>query len=166
MIRKTEYRLVGWTLAFGAAAAAVVAANPSHRNQPDAGAFVLKAAAESGRIRLDWDGSHSKVKAAEAGTLEVQDGGRFERYPLDRKVLLGGGLDYLRKSPDVFLTITLYRSGRPDGQTTVRTLASPQSPSFEAATRARAVSNSGRPRKAENQRGTKSGKTQTRWRKR
>ena len=56
-------------------------------------------------MRVDWDPSNPAIQAAQGATLEVEDGKSFNRYPVEANVLRSGGLDYIRKTDDVLLTI-------------------------------------------------------------
>jgi hypothetical protein len=83
----------------------------------------LRVADQDNRLRVDWDAANPAVLTAQGGTLEVEDGGTFNRYPVDPDILRKGGLDYVRRSDDVLLTLTLYHDGRPDLQASVRRIA-------------------------------------------
>jgi hypothetical protein len=89
----------------------------------------LRVADENNRLRIDWDPNNPAVSGAQGGTLEVEDGGTFNRYPVEPEILRKGGLDYVRRSDDVLLTLTLYHDGRPDLQASVRRIA-PVGPDF------------------------------------
>lgn len=93
----------------------------------------LRVADKDGRMRVDWDPSNPAIQAAQGATLEVEDGKSFNRYPVEASVLRSGGLDYIRKTDDVLLTITLYHDGRPGEQTSVRRI-SPITPPQVAST--------------------------------
>ncbi|WP_225154708.1 hypothetical protein, partial [Bradyrhizobium sp. NBAIM08] len=77
----------------------------------------------NGRMRIDWDSSNPAIQTAEGATLEVEDGGVFNRYPVEANILRSGGLDYVRRSQDVFLTLTLYQDGRPGLQSSIRRIS-------------------------------------------
>jgi hypothetical protein len=129
MRRSTEFYLALWTILFVTAATVVVITQPFSARVEDASLpLTLKVADRNERIRVDWDPRHPAVQSADAATLEVHDGSAFHRYPIEAKVLRSGGLDYLRKSPDVLLTITLYQHGQSGLQTTARTVAGMESP--------------------------------------
>ena len=83
----------------------------------------LKVADQNGRMRIDWDSSNPAVQTAQGATLEVEDGGVINRYPVEADILKSGGLDYVRRTDDVLLTLTLYQDGRPGVQTSVRRIA-------------------------------------------
>jgi hypothetical protein len=51
---------------------------------------------------------------------------------VEPEILRKGGLDYVRRSDDVLLTLTLYHDGRPDLQASVRRIA-PVGPDFPEA---------------------------------
>ena len=83
----------------------------------------LRVADQSGRLRVDWDAQNQAIQNAQGATLEVEDGGIFNRYPVEPEILRKGGLDYVRRTDDVLLTLTLYHDGRPDLQASVRRIA-------------------------------------------
>jgi hypothetical protein len=78
---------------------------------------------QNGRIRVDWDANDQAVQTAQGATLEVEDGEVLNRYPVEPKILRSGGLDYVRRSEDVLLTLTLYHDGRPGLQSAVRRIS-------------------------------------------
>lgn len=123
MKRRVDFYLGLWSLVFLTAAAMLWIAEPF---APKAGApavpFLLRAQEAGDRLRVDWDASNPDVQRADAALLEVHDGAAFHRYPVDRKILLSGGLDYLRKSADVLLLLTLYQGGQEWRQASVRTV--------------------------------------------
>ena len=122
--RPLEFWLGLWTLALFAAAAgvAIYAPKPAKTKAAPA-ALVLRATDMSGRMRVDWDAA--AVSAADSAVLEVEDGGQFHKYPVDSKILRSGGLDYIRKSPDVLLTLTLLRDGKAADQAAIRSVGPP-----------------------------------------
>ena len=85
-------------------------------------ALDLRASEVPGRVRVDWNPQDEGVRTAQNGTLEVVDGGLRNRYPVEQQVLRSGSFDYIRKSEDVFLTLTLFRNGQPDRQGVIRTI--------------------------------------------
>ncbi|HYP15372.1 MAG TPA: hypothetical protein VEQ63_15700 [Bryobacteraceae bacterium] len=108
------------------ATAAIVAYQPPARAESEAAgppAFSLKPAEYSGRLRIDWDAESKSIQSAQGATLTVNDGGAVESYPVDAKVLQDGGFDYLRKTRDVLLSLTLVRDGKPAEQAYIRTIA-------------------------------------------
>lgn len=123
MQRGTDFYLGLSVLGIIAASAAVYLLQPFQKLSPEVpkpAPFRLKASDLGGRLRVDWDPRNPAVQSAQAATLEVQDGGAFQRYPVTAQVLRNGGLDYVRKSGDVLLTLTLYENGQPGHQATVR----------------------------------------------
>jgi hypothetical protein len=54
--------------------------------------------------------------------LDVMDGGEESHYKVETSVLQSGKLEYMRKSDDVLLKLTLYRNGRPELQPMVRSI--------------------------------------------
>jgi hypothetical protein len=125
-----EYYLLLGTLFLAALTAAILFAKPLTARQNKAKpSLELRVADKEGRIRVDWDASNPAIQAAQGATLEVEDGGAFNRYPVEASILRSGGLDYVRKTDDVLLTITLYHDGRPGLQSSVRRI-SPVGPQF------------------------------------
>lgn len=132
MRRALDFHLGLWTLILVAAASILFFLKPFERVAPapsdEPQLLTLKAADQAGRLRVDWDPRSQVVQSAEAATLEVQDGGTFHRYPVSEQVLRHGGLDYVRKTGDVLLTLTLYSNGQPGQQATVRRIERLQPP--------------------------------------
>jgi hypothetical protein len=142
MARISEFHLGIATLLFAACATALVIAEPfRYRDRPPK-TFVVHAAEVNGRVRVDWNPADVRDFKADAGVLRVQDGEMTHEYPIDRRTLETGGLDYLRKSDDVLLSLTLMGEGKPRTQVMVRTVISTPPPVSEplvpeAQTRAR-----------------------------
>jgi hypothetical protein len=84
--------------------------------------FVVKATDTGGRMRTSWDPRLSVVREADSGILEVRDGREFNRFTVEARVLRAGHLDYLRKSKDVELTLTLLKKGKPASMGVVRSI--------------------------------------------
>jgi hypothetical protein len=121
------------TIVLAALTAVLLVARPlSSRQSKPRPNLELRVADQNNRLRIDWDPNNPAVSAAQGGTLEVEDGGTFNRYPVEPEILRKGGLDYVRRSDDVLLTLTLYHDGRPDLQASVRRIA-PVAPEFGAA---------------------------------
>jgi hypothetical protein len=127
MHRPTEFYLALGTLLFAAGTAAIVIAEPfaPPRVSEETG-IPLKVMDQEGRLRVDWNPRTPVVQASDSATLEVIDGGVFHRYPVDKRILENGGLDYIRRSTDVTLTLTTYAGGRPSAQAVVRTIGAPE----------------------------------------
>jgi hypothetical protein len=85
--------------------------------------FQVRAEESGGRVRLDWNPASALVQQADAGALEVVDGGASQRYNVAKKILSQGGLDYHRRSDDVLLQIQLLRGGQVIGATAVRVVS-------------------------------------------
>jgi hypothetical protein len=131
--RRLEFWLGLWTLLFVAATAALVFfGSAGNADKGDKRAFVLKVADQNGRMRVDWDASMNLIRTAQGATLEVEDGGTLNRYPVEPRILRAGGLDYIRRSDDVLLTLTLFHNGRANAQASVRAVgAIPKPPVVE-----------------------------------
>ncbi|HET8549546.1 MAG TPA: hypothetical protein VFL57_16150, partial [Bryobacteraceae bacterium] len=85
----------------------------------------LQARDVEGRLRVQWDSSPEYVRKANGATLEVLDGGRVQRYPVDPRVVQRGTLDYIRQTDDVVLTLTLHGERGSGPQGVIRTVSSP-----------------------------------------
>jgi hypothetical protein len=114
---------MSWTLALAVLTAVVLLGVPLLRQSKSQANLDLRVADQNGRMRIDWDPNNPAIQAAQGATLEVVDGGVFNRYPVEANILRSGGLDYVRRSQDVFLTLTLYQDGRPGLQSTVRRIS-------------------------------------------
>lgn len=122
--RRPELLLLSGAVLLSTAAAALLMSRPAARNDDSQKPNLnLKVADQKGRMRIDWDASNPAVQAAEGATLEVQDGGSIQRYPVEPGILKSGGLDYVRRSEDVLLTLTLLHGGQPGSQSSVRRIA-------------------------------------------
>ena len=111
------------TIVLGSLTAFLLMGRPMTMFQKAKPGLELRVADHNGRIRVDWNANNPLVQSAQGATLEVEDGGSFNRYPVEPKILKSGGLDYVRRSEDVLLTLTLYHDGRPGVQTSVRRIA-------------------------------------------
>ena len=120
--RPTEFWLGLWTLLFLAATAAFAYFHPFPAGQKKAEAITLRVTDVDGRIRIDWDTNNELIRKAQGATLEVDDGGVMNRYPVEPKTLRAGGFDYIRKTPEVLLTLTLFHDGKPGALATVRSV--------------------------------------------
>lgn len=121
-----EFWLGLWTLILFAAAAGVALYRPKPaKAKLTPSALTLRATDEAGRMRIDWDTAAAAIRSADEAVLEVEDGGQITKYPVDAKILRSGGLDYMRKSPDVLLTLTLLRDGKAADQAAIRSVGPP-----------------------------------------
>ena len=125
MARISEFHLGIATLLFASCAAALVIAEPFRLRDRPPKTFVVHAAEVDGRVRVDWNPSDVRDFQADAALLRVKDGESTQDYPITRKTLEAGGLDYLRKSDDVLLSLTLLREGKPRTEVMVRTIIAP-----------------------------------------
>ena len=124
--RPLEFWLGLWTLVLFGAAAALAYYRPTvDRPTASPAGLTLRATDERGRFRVDWDSAAPAVREADSAVLEVDDGGSFTKYPVDANILRSGGLDYIRKSTDVLLTLTLLRDGKALEQAAVRSVGPP-----------------------------------------
>ena len=125
--RPLEFWLGLWTLLLFGAAAALAYYGPTfaRRTTASPAGLTLRATDERGRFRVDWDSAAPAIRRADSAVLEVDDGGSFTKYPVDAKILRSGGLDYIRKSTDVLLTLTLLRGGKALEQAAVRSVGPP-----------------------------------------
>jgi hypothetical protein len=120
-IGRPELLLLLATIVLTALAAALFLTGPlTSRHSKPRPTLELRVADQNGRMRVDWDAKQPWVQNAQGATLEVEDGGVLNRYPVEPSVLRSGGLDYVRRSEDVLLTLTLYQDGHPGLQSSVR----------------------------------------------
>lgn len=121
---RSEFHLLLWAALLTAVTTVLLLARPlmmlETKPKPN---LDLRVADQNGRMRIDWDASNAAIQTAQGATLEVEDGGVFNRYPVEANILRSGGLDYVRRSDDVLLTLTLYHDGRPGLQSSVRRIA-------------------------------------------
>lgn len=121
MRHATEFYLGLGTLLFTTAAAVLVIAEPFSAGRKSGPVFEISATDYEDRIRVDWD--PATVKGADSATLRVRDGDSSQEYPVNKRALQIGGLDYLRRSEDVFLTLTVHDSNGPEMEAFVRRTA-------------------------------------------
>lgn len=120
--RSTEFWLGLWTLLFLGGAAALAYLHPFPGGTQKTEGIALRVSDQGGRMRVDWDANNELIRQAQGATLEVDDGGVMNRYPVEPKTLRAGGFDYIRKTPEVLLTLTLFRDGKPGALATVRSV--------------------------------------------
>jgi hypothetical protein len=112
--RPTDFWLGLWTLSFIGATAVIAYFHPfPEKPKEPAKDIALRITDLNGRLRLDWDTNNEFVRRAQGATLEVDDGGVRDRYPVEPRTLRAGGLDYVRKTPEVVLKLTLFENGAP-----------------------------------------------------
>lgn len=120
---RPELYLLLATIVLGSLTAFLLMGRPLAMFQTAKPGLELRVADQGGRIRVDWNSNSPLIQSAQGATLEVEDGGSFNRYPVAPNILKNGGLDYIRRSEDVLLTLTLYHDGRPGVQSSVRRIA-------------------------------------------
>jgi hypothetical protein len=120
--RPAEFWLGLYTLLFVAATAAIAYLHPFPQGEKRIDPIALRVRDQDGRMRIDWDANNELVRKAQGATLEVDDGGVMNRYPVEPKTLRAGGFDYIRKTPEVLLTLTLFHDGKPGALATVRSI--------------------------------------------
>jgi hypothetical protein len=122
-LRRTEFWLGLWTLLFVGATATLVILQPfSRTHRMNGEIFALRATGQAGRMHVDWDPRSQSIRSADRATLDVEDGGSRNSYPVEPKILRAGGLDYLRKSKDLLLKVTLHQKGKPETTAFVRSI--------------------------------------------
>jgi hypothetical protein len=129
MPRGVEFYLGAATLSALVAATALAYYQPfvpeaDLHNNP----FILKAKVENNRLQVDWDAEHPALDGAEGGTLRVLEGADRKEYPVERKVLQSGGLDYLQSGPEALLSLTIHHQKRRDVTAYVRLVSAPPPP--------------------------------------
>ena len=121
--RPTDFWLGLWTLLFITATAAIAYFHPfPDKPKEPAKDIALRITDLNGRLRLDWDTNNEVVRRAQGATLEVDDGGVRDRYPVEPRTLRAGGLDYIHKTREVVLKLTLIENGTPGAVATVRSI--------------------------------------------
>jgi len=121
--RRTDMWLGLWTLLFVGGSAALAYFHPfPGLLEKRSDAIALRITDVDGRLRVDWDTKNELIRKAQGATLEVEDGGVLNRYPVEPKTLRAGGFDYIRKTPEVLLTLTLFHDGKPGALATVRSI--------------------------------------------
>ena len=122
--RRSEFYLLLATIVLSSVTAFLLLGKPlSPQHAKSKTTLELKVVDQNNRMRVDWNASDPLVQSAQGATLEVEDGGIFNRYPVEPAILRSGGLDYVRRSDDVLLTLTLYHEGKPGAQTSVRRIS-------------------------------------------
>jgi hypothetical protein len=137
MRRPNEFYLGLATLLLVAVAAALFIADPFRPSIGYPDVVPALASDADGRIRMDWNAQHPLVTKAQKALLRVRDGESVYEYPVDQPTLRNGGLDYLRKSGDVTLTLVLLRDGKPLGQAAVRAFVPEGAPAGEPGSQSR-----------------------------
>ena len=113
------------TLLLFLAAAAVAYFRPFAAASPAGSRLPLQVTESGGRIRVDWDPALTPVRRADTGMLSVVDGGVAHEYPMDRRVIRSGSFDYVRRSDDVLLTVTLHEQNQQTAQAMIRSVGPP-----------------------------------------
>ena len=122
MRRKAEFWLGLWTLCFIAATGALAYFSPLSPRSSGVPPIALRVIDQEGRLRIDWNKDNELIRSAGGATLEVEDGGVTNRYPVEPKTLRSGGFDYIRKTTDVLMTLTLFHDGKPGAIAKVRSI--------------------------------------------
>ncbi|HYZ85607.1 MAG TPA: hypothetical protein VE621_14445 [Bryobacteraceae bacterium] len=120
----TQHERRVWILSVVIAAVALLLhlMEPYARVKPVIEPFTLEANDADGRMRVEWNPASPEVHRATAGRLEVKDGIEKFEFPIDEKVLKSGKLDYLRKSGDVLLSVTLFHNSERIASSSVRSV--------------------------------------------
>lgn len=134
--RRLEFYLGLWTLLFLAGIGALVLLGSFAPKSP---ALILNTKDIGDRLRVEWDAGSRVVSSAQGGTLEALDAGRVDRYPVEPHVLQSGSFDYIRRSQDVLLTLTLYHDGQPGARGVIRSVSGIRLPEASEAPPARTV---------------------------
>lgn len=128
--RPAERRPAFWllfALAWCIAAAALAFGLREYWLPPANAPLRLRLAESSGQLFVEWDPADARVRAAESGTVEVDDGGWRSTYRLSAGQARGGSLTYIRTAPDVAVRLRL---ALPDGRVVegVSRIAAPERP--------------------------------------
>ena len=79
-------------------------------------------------MQVEWDRSSPLMRAARAAVLEIRDGPKSTKYSLSPNELQAGSVSYVRQSPDVNLSMTVYPPTGPAVQGFGRLLAPADAP--------------------------------------
>jgi hypothetical protein len=85
----------------------------------------LSVAERDGQLQIQWNHSSRSITGAARGTLEITDGQDSRSLPLTRLDLSRGSFNYLRKSADVEIRMTVEDSAGEKTQEASRFLGSP-----------------------------------------
>lgn len=107
MAVRDELALLLGSAVFVAATAGLVLWDRASIRASDGEGLRLHAVEQDGRIRVDWDPADPAIRSASSATLVAKDGNASHKYEVPPEALRGGGLDYLRRSNDVLLTLRI-----------------------------------------------------------
>lgn len=117
-----------WTAAFLAAAALAAIMWAPRTPWQDDSRLAIRPSELAGTVRLVWDPEQPPLSDARVATLQVQDGVEVYYFPVDATTLGRGSLDYVRRSDDVLLTLTVFREGQPAVAASVRSIGAVEPP--------------------------------------
>ncbi len=121
--RRTEFWLGLWTLLFIGATAVLAYIHPfAEKREKLPGALALRVNDQAGLLHIDWEANTEPVRKAQGGKIEVNDGGVLDSFPVEPKTLRTRGFDYIRKTPEVLLKLTLFHDGKPAALASVRSI--------------------------------------------
>lgn len=136
MAVRDEFALLLGSAVFVVATAGLVFWDRASNRAPDGRLLRLHAVEQDGRIRVDWDPADPVVRSARSATLVAKDGSASHQYDVPPEALRGGGLDYLRRTNDVLLTLRIAGVGESALRTVVAARPVPDPP-VETRTRGR-----------------------------
>lgn len=123
MLTRTVRNLWIAAIVLSAASVGLLALNVQPKELP-VNVLELRAYPNGGpNVVVQWDARQAVRQGTSAALLEVNDGGKFSRYPVDPATVQSGRLQYVRHSDDVTLTLTLLETGKQPWQGVVRVLA-------------------------------------------
>jgi hypothetical protein len=128
MARPSDFNLGIATMLIVVFAAVLLIAEPFQGGDEPPASLRLQAVEDNGRVRIDWNQSDLAAFNADSAILRVEDGGTTREYPIDTKTLKTGGLDYVRNSNDVLLSLTLMSEGKPRTEGLIRTVVAQAAP--------------------------------------
>lgn len=84
--------------------------------------LALRLSEQGSTMHFEWDPAARPIRRAHSLSLEIADGGKIIRYPLDRDRMLTGELAYERQSNDVVATLRAFRGESESARAVVRSL--------------------------------------------
>jgi hypothetical protein len=97
---------------------------PAERELP----FEIKVREVSGRVFVSWDTSSEAVRLAQDALLTAEDGGQIFEYPIPGETVAQGSLEYRRRSPKLWLTLSLLRDRQSIARAHVLSIGAPEPP--------------------------------------
>jgi hypothetical protein len=118
-----------WTATFATAAlaAGLYLAKPLIAPAPPELPFEIKVRELNGRVLVSWDPASESVRQAQDALLTAEDGGQIFEYPIAADTLAQGSLEYRRRSPKLWLTLSLLKDRAAIARARVLSIGAPES---------------------------------------